>query len=350
MDSDTGKIVASVPIPGDVDDLSFDPARKRIYASCGDGAIAVIRQVDADRYESLATITTVKRRPHVDLQSRRRMSLPRGAAAGGASGAERPRDLGLSGSAVSVEWRPRTGARVGRTTVHRKCSRAEVILTEPVPEAVAETSGSSRTPHPDAEGPSSFSLGELCLYFLRLGALRFRRPNRPRRLHAARPGRDAGWISKQDYREGLALAQLAPGPLAAQLAIYLGWVRARVLGATLVGIAFILPSFLMVLALSAFYVRFGGSGWMQGAFYGIGATVIAIIARSAVKLDPDDLGTPSASLGALRRQRRHHRLDRVGNRLGFLAQRSRGAARQGTAAVRPRATAGLGRARCRRGC
>jgi DNA-binding beta-propeller fold protein YncE len=60
MDSDTGKIVASVPIPGDVDDLSFDTRRKRIYASCGDGAIAVIRQVDADRYEALATVPTVK--------------------------------------------------------------------------------------------------------------------------------------------------------------------------------------------------------------------------------------------------------------------------------------------------
>jgi DNA-binding beta-propeller fold protein YncE len=60
MDSDSGKIVASVPIPGDVDDLSFDAHRGRIYASCGDGAIAVIRQVDADRYESLGTVTTVK--------------------------------------------------------------------------------------------------------------------------------------------------------------------------------------------------------------------------------------------------------------------------------------------------
>jgi DNA-binding beta-propeller fold protein YncE len=60
MDSDTGKIVASVPIPGDVDDLSFDARRKRIYASCGDGAIAVIRQIDPDRYEAPATIPTVK--------------------------------------------------------------------------------------------------------------------------------------------------------------------------------------------------------------------------------------------------------------------------------------------------
>jgi chromate transporter len=93
-----------------------------------------------------------------------------------------------------------------------------------------------------------------------------------------------GWVSKQDYVEGLALAQLAPGPLAAQLAIYLGYVHAGVLGATLVGVAFILPSFLMVLALSAAYVRYGGLSWMQGMFYGIGAAVIGIIARSAFKL------------------------------------------------------------------
>lgn len=92
------------------------------------------------------------------------------------------------------------------------------------------------------------------------------------------------WVSTQDYVEGLALAQLAPGPLAAQLAMYLGWVRAGIVGATLVSLAFILPSFGMVLALSALYVHFGGLSWMQGAFYGIGAAVIAIIARSAMKL------------------------------------------------------------------
>jgi chromate transporter len=98
------------------------------------------------------------------------------------------------------------------------------------------------------------------------------------------------WISKEDYVEGLALAQLAPGPLAAQLAIYLGYVRAGILGATAVGIAFVLPSFLMVLALSAAYVRFGGLPWMQGMFYGIGAAVIGIITRSAFKLTKLTLG------------------------------------------------------------
>src|SRR6202045_3003307 len=101
---------------------------------------------------------------------------------------------------------------------------------------------------------------------------------------------ERGWLSKEDYLEGLALAQLAPGQLAAQLAIYLGYIRAGVLGATAVGVAFVLPSFLMVLALSAAYVRFGGLAWMQGMFYGIGAAVIGIITRSAFKLTRLTLG------------------------------------------------------------
>ena len=92
------------------------------------------------------------------------------------------------------------------------------------------------------------------------------------------------WISKEDYLDGLALAQLAPGPLAAQLAMYLGYVRAGVLGATMVSLVFILPSFLMVLGISWLYVRFGGLAWMQALFYGIGAAVIGIIVRAAYKL------------------------------------------------------------------
>ena len=99
-----------------------------------------------------------------------------------------------------------------------------------------------------------------------------------------------GWITQEDYVEGLALAQLAPGPLAAQLAIYLGYLRAGIVGATLVGWAFVFPSFVMVLALSAAYVRYGGLSWMQGMFYGIGAAVIGIIARSAFKLTKLTLG------------------------------------------------------------
>jgi chromate transporter len=132
--------------------------------------------------------------------------------------------------------------------------------------------------------PPGPTLCQLLAYFLRLGTVGFGGPialvgYMQRDLVERRR-----WITKQDYVEGLALAQLAPGPLAAQLAIYLGWVRGGTWGATAVAVAFVLPSFLMVLALSALYVRYGGLPWMQGVFYGIGAAVIAIIGRSAWKL------------------------------------------------------------------
>jgi len=128
------------------------------------------------------------------------------------------------------------------------------------------------------------TMRELLLYFLRLGTFGFGGPIALAGYMQRDLVEQRRWISKQDYVEGLALAQLAPGPLAAQLAIYLGWVRGRVLGATLVSLAFIAPSLLMVLAISALYVAYGGLAWMQGVFYGIGAAVIAIIARSATKL------------------------------------------------------------------
>src|SRR5215831_8352241 len=135
-----------------------------------------------------------------------------------------------------------------------------------------------------AEGLAPCSSSELLLYFLRLGTTGFGGPIALVGYMQRDLVEKRRWIAKRDYVEGLALAQLAPGPLAAQLAIYLGWVRGGVTGATLVGIAFVLPSFVMVLAISAFYLRYGGLAWMQGAFYGIGAAVIAIIARSAYKL------------------------------------------------------------------
>jgi len=139
-------------------------------------------------------------------------------------------------------------------------------------------------------GLAPVSLGRLARYFLRLGTLGFGGPIAlAGHMHQDLVEKNR-WIAKEEYVEGLALAQLAPGPLAAQLAIYLGYVRNGLLGATAVGTAFILPSFLMVLAVSAVYVRFGGLRWMQAIFYGIGAAVIAIIARSAFRLTKLTLG------------------------------------------------------------
>lgn len=138
--------------------------------------------------------------------------------------------------------------------------------------------------------PRSYTLWQLVAYFLRLGALGFGGPvalagNMDRDLVERRQ-----WFTEADYKEGLALAQLAPGPLAAQLAIYLGFVHYSFLGATLVGLAFVLPSFLMVIGLGWAYTHFGGLGWMQAVFYGVSSAVIGIIAISTWKLSTKNIG------------------------------------------------------------
>ncbi|MCX4149468.1 chromate transporter [Paraburkholderia madseniana] len=135
-----------------------------------------------------------------------------------------------------------------------------------------------------------YTLWQLLFYMLRLGTFGFGGPvalvgYMHRDLVERR-----GWISEQDYKEGLALAQMMPGPLAAQLGIYLGYVHYRVLGATVAGIAFVLPSFLMVVALGWAYAQYGGLSWMQAVFYGVGAAVVGIIAMSAYKLTRKTIG------------------------------------------------------------
>lgn len=134
------------------------------------------------------------------------------------------------------------------------------------------------------DAPARPTTTQLLRYFLYLGSLGFGGPvalvgYMQRDLVEGR-----GWFTREEYLKSLALSQLAPGPLAAQLAICLGYVHSKVRGATLVAFVFILPSFLLTVAIGWLYVRFGGLSWMQAAFYGVGATVIAIIVVSAYKL------------------------------------------------------------------
>jgi chromate transporter len=136
-----------------------------------------------------------------------------------------------------------------------------------------------------------YSLWQLIRYFLWLGTAGFGGPVALVGFMHRDLVEKREWISDADYKEGLALAQLAPGPLAAQLAIYLGYVHYGILGATLVGLAFVLPSFVMVLALGVAYVTYGGLSWMQAVFYGVGACVIGIIANSAYKLTRKSIGS-----------------------------------------------------------
>lgn len=143
------------------------------------------------------------------------------------------------------------------------------------------------TPTPEAP---RYTLWQLVLYMLKLGALGFGGPVALVGYMRRDLVDQRGWITETDYKEGLALAQLAPGPMAAQTAIYMGYVHYKVLGATWVGLAFVIPSFLMVVALGWAYLAFGGLAWMQSVFYGVGAAVIGIIAMSAYKLTTKSVG------------------------------------------------------------
>src|SRR5207249_6489003 len=116
---------------------------------------------------------------------------------------------------------------------------------------------------------TSYTLRQLVRYFFRLGTLGFGGPVALVGYMQRDLVEQRAWIAEADYKEGLALAQLSPGPLAAQLAMYLGYVRYRILGATLVGLAFVWPSFLMVVALGWLYTLYGGLSWMQAVFYGV---------------------------------------------------------------------------------
>src|SRR5688572_5929407 len=140
------------------------------------------------------------------------------------------------------------------------------------------------------EATPRYSLKDLVIYFIKLGTWGFGGPVALVGYMHRDLVDDKKWIREDDYKEGLALSQLAPGPLAAQLAIYIGYVHYRILGATLAGIAFVIPSFFMVLGIGYAYVSYGGLPWMQAVFYGVGAAVIGIIAIGSYKLTTKSIG------------------------------------------------------------
>ena len=165
------------------------------------------------------------------------------------------------------------------------------------------------------------------------------------------------WIDDEEYKHGLALAQIMPGPLAAQLAIASATSTTACSGATLVGLAFVLPSFLMVLALSALYVAYGGLWWMQAVFYGVGRRSSAS-SPSRLQAGAQDQRARPAAVGHLRGPVRRHRRGAGGAGRVLPPGGAARAARQGAAAVaalpladlRPLAPARSWPRRPRRGC
>ena len=148
----------------------------------------------------------------------------------------------------------------------------------------ASKAESSERFHDENSVQKGIGLWPLTGYFLKLGTVGFGGPVALVGFMHRDLVEQRHWITEDTYKLSLALAQIMPGPLAAQVAIAIGYFEGGILGATLVGLAFVLPSFLMVVGISLAYVAYGGLWWMQALFYAIGATVIAIIAIAAYKL------------------------------------------------------------------
>jgi len=134
------------------------------------------------------------------------------------------------------------------------------------------------------EARPELSLTQIAGYFARLGTVGFGGPI----ALAGYMQRDLverrHWFTQEEYLQGLAVSQTLPGPLAAQLAMWLGYVRRGFWGACAAAVPFILPPFIIVTVVAAVYVTFRGTTVIQALFYGVGPAVIALILRGAWKI------------------------------------------------------------------
>lgn len=137
---------------------------------------------------------------------------------------------------------------------------------------------------PDNLPSLSTRLKEIAVVFLRLGSLGFGGPQ----AHIAMQHDEAvirrGWMSQEQFTEGVGLCEMLPGPASTQMGIYVGYVRAGWLGAVLAGICFIAPAFVIEVIFSWLYFRFQGVPQLEGMFFGVAPVVIAIILAFCWKL------------------------------------------------------------------
>ena len=132
--------------------------------------------------------------------------------------------------------------------------------------------------------PQRRPIRDIVLYFLRLGTIGFGGPVALVGQMEKELVGDKGWLTKEEMRDAIAVSQALPGPLAIQVGIFIAYMRGGFWGAWAGGWAFILPNFVIVCALGALYVHFGGLGWMTALFYGVSPAVIALILHSCYRL------------------------------------------------------------------
>jgi chromate transporter len=148
----------------------------------------------------------------------------------------------------------------------------------------AAVPGSNPSHHGAANPPAEVSFGRLLRYFLVLGAVGWGGPIAVVGYMQRDLVTKYGWISEQDFLDGVALGQIMPGPLAAQVAMWVGYLRRGALGAAAVAAAFIAPSFVFVFGVAALYVHYSGLPPVLAVFRGITPVVMGIMALTAYKL------------------------------------------------------------------
>jgi len=246
LDRDSGAVLGSVTLPGEPDVVMHDPASARLYVAIG--APGVVSVIDDQRLETLETVETE--------------SEP----------------IPLAGMRTPVHCmrfcRP---AGVPPYSLNSESAKGGEMAT-------SKAESAERLHDEQNSVQNKIALWPLIGYFLKLGTIGFGGPVALVGFMHRDLVEQRRWMTEDTYKLSLALAQIMPGPLAAQTAIAIGYFEGGVLGATLIGLAFVVPSFLMVVAISMAYVAYGGLWWMQALFYAIGATVIAIIAIAAYKL------------------------------------------------------------------
>ncbi len=136
----------------------------------------------------------------------------------------------------------------------------------------------------ESTSPSRVRIRDLVLYYLRLGTLGFGGPVALCGQMERELVQDRGWVTKEEMREAIAVCQSLPGPLAIQVGIFISYIRGGFWGAWAGGWAFILPNFVIVAALAALYVHWGGLSLVTAIFYGVSPAVIALILHSCYRL------------------------------------------------------------------
>jgi chromate transporter len=136
----------------------------------------------------------------------------------------------------------------------------------------------------DEAVPERVKISEIARYFLRLGTLGFGGPAALCGQMERELVQEKHWLTRSEMREAIAVSQSLPGPLAIQVGIFASFMRGGFWGAWAGGWSFILPNFLIVAALGALYVHFGGLSWMTAVFYGVSPAVIAMIVHSCWRL------------------------------------------------------------------